>query len=335
MATAFIQLPLARIKLHSERLFVLAPPEPGQPDALLQQLPLAEIDCLIIAEQVQITSQAVGALLRRNAAIHYLDAHGGLLGSCLPPTPPDGQTRLAQYRLAGDPAFGLLIARRTVEAKIYNQIRVLQRAQANRDPDQPAAPSALPALLEQAGRALDLPSLLGCEGAAAAEFFLRWAAFLPAAFPFEHRSTRPPHNAVNACLSFGSTFIYHELVTRLSLAGLDPALGHLHASTDGRCALALDLMEPFRPAVSEALTLRLLAQGILGTEDFQPHEGGVYLSAEGRKKWVLHYERRLEREFLSEHAGHRTTLRQQLAQAAAAYKHALAEPESFRPFRVN
>ncbi|MGB7748380.1 MAG: CRISPR-associated endonuclease Cas1 [Verrucomicrobiia bacterium] len=335
MPTAFIQLPLARIKLHSERLLVLAPPEPGQPDTLLQQIPLAEVDSLIVTEQVQITSQAVGALLRRNAVIHYLTAHGRLLGSCLPPTPPDGRTRLSQYRRAQDADFSLSIARRVVESKIYNQIRVLQRAQTNREGQPSNVLSQLSALLDQAGRAKDVPSLLGCEGAAAAEYFRIWSAFLPSTFPFEHRSTRPPHNAVNACLSFGSTLIYHELVTRIYLAGLDPALGHLHTSTDDRCALALDLMEPFRPAISEALTLRLFTQGILAQEDFEPQEGGVYLSADGRKKWLLQYERRMEREFMSEFAGHRTTLRRQLDQIVAEYKRGLADPETFRPFRVN
>ena len=123
--------------------------------------------------------------------------------------------------------------------------------------------------------------------------------------------------------------------TRVHLAGLDPALGHLHASTDDRCALALDLMEPFRPAVSEALTLRLFTQAILAQEDFEPHEGGVYLAADGRKKWLLHYERRMEREFMSEFAEHRTTLRRQLDQIVAEYKRGLDDPESFRPFRVN
>jgi hypothetical protein len=43
----------------------------------------------------------------------------------------------------------------------------------------------------------------------------------------------------------------------------------------------------------------------------------------------------MEREFMSEFAGHRTTLRQQFAETAASYKRGLVEPELFRPFRVN
>jgi hypothetical protein len=38
---------------------------------------------------------------------------------------------------------------------------------------------------------------------------------------------------------------------------------------------------------------------------------------------------------LSEFAGHRTTLRRQLDQIVAEYKRGLADPETFRPFRVN
>jgi hypothetical protein len=102
-------------------------------------------------------------------------------------------------------------------------------------------------------RSETLDELRGYEGAATARYFSAWARFLPGEFPFERRSTRPPLNPVNACISFGSTLLYNEFAALCHARGLDPALGLLHATEDGRWSLPLDLLEPFRPALVEAL----------------------------------------------------------------------------------
>ena len=125
------------------------------------------------------------------------------------------------------------------------------------------------------------------------------------------------------------------MVAFIHAHGLDPSLGLLHATEDGRWSLALDLMEPFRPVLVEALALDLFSHQILNGKHFEPKNGGVYLNEEGRKKFILQYERRMERQFLSEAAGHRTTLRQQLENQAVGFKAALDKPEAFEPFLIN
>lgn len=97
-------------------------------------------------------------------------------------------------------------------------------------------------------------------------------------------------------------------------------------------------MEPFRPAVVDGLVLRLFSHAMLGAADFEPHEEGIYLAATGRRTFIQQWETRLEREFYSEHAAHRTTLRQQLREAALAWKRAILDDtpaDAFRPFRLN
>jgi CRISPR-associated protein Cas1 len=129
--------------------------------------------------------------------------------------------------------------------------------------------------------------------------------------------------------------LYHEMTAAIHSAGLDPGLGAYHVTEDGRWSLALDLIEPFRPVIVEPLALDLFSRGILGAGHFEPREGGVYLNAEGRPKLVLQYEKRLEREFMSEHRGHRTTLRRQLLAIARDFKSALDAPDFFSPFLMN
>jgi CRISPR-associated protein Cas1 len=261
-----------------------------------------------------------------------------------------------------DPVFARGISAKIVSAKIYNQRRTLQRMAASRRSDSAEAvdSEALEPVDTQvenppATSARDLSSTLGWmessfipirnsdsvdeirgyEGATTARYFSAWAQFLPGAFPFERRSTRPPKNAVNACISFGATLIYNEMVAFLHAHGLDPSLGCLHTPENGRWSLALDLIEPFRPVLVEALALDLFSHKVLNLCHFDHRDGGVFLNTEGRRKFFLQYERRMERHFMSEAVGHRTTLRQQLENQSLLYKAALKDPSGFEPFLMN
>jgi CRISPR-associated protein Cas1 len=346
MPTAAILQPDARIRLDREKLDVIGREEGSQDETLLREIPLRDLDRMILSENVQITSQALGALLRREIPVAWLDGSGRYLGGFVPPTPAHGAARLLQYQRTLDPAFALQMAGRLITAKIYNQRRVLQRLQGSRKPDaaEPESRTArtvrealafLDDLFSGLRHAANLDELRGYEGASTARYFSAWASFLPAAFPFERRSTRPPKNAVNACISFGATLLYNEIVAACNARGLDPALGTLHLTEDGRWSLALDLIEPFRPVVVEALALDCFSHQILNTTHFEPKEGGIYLNDAGRRKFLMQYERRMERQFMSEYAGHRTTLRAVIEDQVLQFKASFEDPSRFEPFLMN
>lgn len=340
MPTACIHHPGSKIALESERLVVSYTDDDGHTQH--RDIPLRDLERLILAEAASITTPALAEALRRGIPVSLVDFHGRFLGAFLPATPDHGASRLRHYQRALDPEFQLTIARKLIVAKIYNQRRLVQRVAANRRAEEidvsPGVTSALDVLdrsMSQAGVADSLDSLRGHEGLAAARYFSAWASLLPAAFPFERRSTRPPLNPVNAVLSFTSTLIYHEMHSYIHAHGMDPALGLLHTTENGRWSLALDLMEPFRPVVAEALTLDLFSHKMLGPSHFEPAHGGIYLTKDGRAKLILQYEKRMDRQFMSESVGHRTTLRQQLENQATLLKSALDDPATFEPFLMN
>jgi CRISPR-associated protein Cas1 len=75
-------------------------------------------------------------------------------------------------------------------------------------------------------------------------------------------------------------------------AGLDPQLGFLHALRPGRAALALDLLEEFRP-MADRLALTLINRGQVSAGDFALREGGaVLLEGDARKAVVVAYQER-------------------------------------------
>ena len=346
MPSACVQTPGAKVSLESERLVVVLPePEDGEAGDLRREIPLRDLERMVLGERVSVTTPALVEMLRREIPVCLMDGRGHYIGSFQPAAPDHGAARLRQYQCALDAGFALKTAGRIVVSKIYNQRRVLQRVAAGRRSntiDRGPVPDGfdtslalMDSMMQKAGTCASLDELRGCEGAASAHYFSLWAQLLPDAFPFERRSTRPPLNPVNACISFSATLLYHEMVSFLHARGLDPALGFLHATENGRWSLALDLMEPFRPVVAEALTLDLFSRRILNEKHFEPANGGTYLNREGRAKLILQYEKRMDRQFMSECVGHRTTLRTQLDQQALLLKAALDTPDRFEPFLVN
>ncbi len=334
MPSLVITTPGTRVSLVSERLRIELPPNGTQPPP--RDLPLADIERVVVSETCSLTTPALAELLRRDLPVAITDSCGRILGLAQPPA-PHRASRLAHYRAAGDAATSLALAVLFVEAKILNSRRVLQRLAANREPA--GIQTALRTLQTAAATAVRTPNLdalRGCEGSAAATYFEAYGAFFPPTAPFERRSRRPPHNPPNAILSYAYTLLAAEAEACLHAAGLDPALGFLHEPADRRPSLALDLLEPFRAPVADAMALDLLSHGTLQPQPhFERRDGGVYLNTDGRRRFFVAYERRMDREFTSEQHGRRTTLRRELESQALALRTALVDGEPFTPFLMN
>lgn len=335
MPAAYVETDYAWVRLRSERLAVYSSRDKDPSNDLLQEIPLLGLERLCVQEHVQITTEALCALFKAGVPVHYVDWKGDCLGTALATSPAEAAARLEQYRRSLDPAFTLIQSHAIVAAKIQNQLRLVQRLNSNRPRWQPSDWDPLAQMIGKAESAPDLDILRGVEGRAAAVHYQLCAPFLPEDFPIEHRSARPPHNAFNACLSYASVLLYHYVVATVHTRGLDPGLGLLHSTENGRWALALDLMEPFRPALCDALAIRLFTHRILGAGDFEARDGGVYLNNKGRKELIQHHERRMDRMFLSEQAGHRTSLRQAITDQTLSFKAAISNGASFKPFRLN
>ncbi|MDP3617368.1 MAG: CRISPR-associated endonuclease Cas1, partial [Rhodoferax sp.] len=209
--------------------------------------------------------------------------------------------RQAQFARISDAAFTLDMARACVAGKIKNTRQVLQRgAREAKVEDEAKVLARLADDLAAALRALpdvnDLDSLRGVEGAAARQYFtglnLLVRADQRSAFSMDGRTRRPPRDRFNAMLSFLYSMWMNDCRSALEAAGLDPQVGFLHALRPGRAALALDLMEEFRPW-ADRLALTLINRGQLAADDFVLREGGgVQLEPAARKAVVVAYQER-------------------------------------------
>ena len=76
--------------------------------------------------------------------------------------------------------------------------------------------------------------------------------------------------------------------------GLDPYLGFYHQVKPGKPALALDLMEPFRPLIAESVVLTAINNRMVIPEHFIVAGKSVVLSDAGRKGFLMAYEQRMD-----------------------------------------
>ena len=187
-------------------------------------------------------------------------------------------------------------------------------------------------------RAETMEQLLGHEGAGSRTYFeslpdmVKGPREILARFAFDSRTRRPPRDRMNALLSFLYSMLARELTHVAWTVGLDPYLGFLHAPRYGRPALALDLMEPFRPLVADSVALTLINNGELQPADFVERMGAVNLTREGRAKVLLAVERRLAHEVTHPAFGYRISYRRVFeVEARLLSRHLLGELPSYEP----
>ena len=128
-------------------------------------------------------------------------------------------------------------------------------------------------------------------------------------WPFEGRVKRPPTDAVNALLSFGYSLLTNKVASAVQLVGFDHFVGYLHSSFYGRPALALDLVEEFRPIIVDSVVLTLLNHRSLAPNDFVVELGAYRLKDEPRKIFFTQFEERLNEEVIHPLFGYKATYR--------------------------
>ncbi len=233
----------------------------------------------------------------------------------------------AQLEIAGTDR-GLAIARQIVEAKIAKQCvllkRFARRAHAEWLPDTVAELDATEALVANASSQSEL---MGVEGFAARSYYEALGRLMPEGLVFAGRSRQPPRDVVNAALSFGYTILQGECVTAALAAGLDPAVGLLHAQKDRRASLSLDLMEEFRPLIVDQVVMQLARSSSLRTHHGREESGkrGVLLTREGKERLLDAYERRMQEHTAGALAGFEGSWRRHLYRQAQRLRMAIQD----------
>jgi CRISPR-associated protein Cas1 len=338
------------VKIEGEALRVQFPSDRASKQVgKVVRVPLAKVEQVMVLGDITLTTPALHALLERRIAVHYLSAHGRSYGALTADWGKNSGVRLAQYALFGDPARRFAVARQCVAGKLLNMRTTLLRYARSRDDSaalQEAAGSIrtclraiarlpAPAQVDPSDRMHGLGPLLGLEGSASAAYYGVFGALLKGEWGFAGRVKRPPTDPINALLSFGYTVVTNQIVSLVHAVGLDPGLGVLHQPGFGKPALALDLIEAFRPIIVDSVVITMVNTSQIAPQDLDAEVGAYRLKDDARKAFLEKLEARLSERVQHPVFGYQTSYRRCIElQARLFAKYALGEIPKFVPFTV-
>ena len=319
---------LERGKLRKSKGEVVVENKKGR---LVQNARLQDISAIILFGKATVTTPLLHECAKREIPVHYHDPDGWFQGSFRPVGGHNVMARIRQYQCAMDLPTCLEIVRGIVSTKIHNQRTLLMRNTTDIAPD---IPKQLMELKRKAKQALSIDSLRGIEGQAARVYFQHFDHMLQTeepTFSFKGRHRRPPTDPVNALLSFGYACLYREMTDAIYQVGLDAHLGFLHVPTSGRAALALDLMEDFRPILVDMMVVSLLNRNHLSPEDFTQEGRAVLLGPKAKALFLKHFHNRLNREIKHAQLGVRMSYRRALQTQVQLLVQAMNQMDVFYP----
>ena len=281
----------------------------------VDEVRLMDVHHVALFGNIQLTTQAIQALCDAEIPITYFSGGGWFYGITRGHGLKNVFLRIEQFRKTQDTSFAIQIARQIVSGKIRNHRTLLMR---NHSESPTAVTNRLRGAASDALAAGSLEELLGIEGAAAAAYFEQFGGMLkvgeadddelPGAdstefrsdpstrkmtFDFTGRHRRPPTDPVNALLSLAYSVLAKDCTIAALAVGFDPYVGFYHQPRFGRPALALDLMEEFRPLVAESVVLSAINNRVVTMDDFVRAGQAVNLTPVGRKKFFQTYEQRM------------------------------------------
>ncbi len=295
-----------RLRRHRHSL-VIERTDPETPDGppLRLPVPVEQVEAIYAFREIDLNSKLVGLLARHGVLLHFFDYYGHYTATLYPRAAQiSGRVHVLQAAHYLRPRRRLRLARALARAALANMRRVL-RYYRNRLPEDAQTPLDEAARLlrehrDRLSEAADVGEIFGLEGAARAAYYQAWNA-LPGLgdgpFRFTRRTRRPPQDPLNALISFGNTLCYALVLQKIYQTALDPAIAYLHEPGDRRFSLALDLSELFKPLLVDRTILTMVRSGRIRERHFKPHNGGVYLDETGRRRFLEHWDRRLQRTF--------------------------------------
>lgn len=258
----------------------------------LAEVRVHELSEVSLFGSIQISTQALHALMDEAIPILYFTMGGYFLGCTMVPDQRRSYLKAVQFQRSQEPDLCRRIASVLVTNKIRNCRTMLRRNA--RDIEQSVL-DEMADLAEKSAGAPEIETLLGIEGRAGRLYFDSFSRMLGEAVPFiiESRNRRPPKDPVNAVLGYSYGILVKDLAVALLSVGFEPSHGFYHRPRPGRPALALDLMEPFRPLIADSAVITAFNKGILSNKDFMTAGDFCNLTPAGRRSFIRTYESRI------------------------------------------
>ena len=225
---------------HKNRQLVISFPDKEKED---RTVPIEDIGVVVLEnQQITISHGCIAALVQNNVALISCDASHMPTGLILPLDGGNTQAERFRYQIEASVPLRKQLWQQTIQQKIYNQAKVLERL-------------GIDAInMHRWSKSVKSGDPDNYEGRAAAYY---WQNIFGEYMDFNrNRAGEPPNNLLN----YGYAILRAIVARSLVSSGLLPTLGIFHRNKYNAYCLADDIMEPYRPFV-DLIVYDIVAEG--------------------------------------------------------------------------
>lgn len=299
-------------------------------------IPVEVIDNLNIYGDVTISTSVLKTLTEKNIRLSVVNKYGDLLGYFIPDGyVKDSKTMLKQSLLYENLEKRLSIAKQMEIAGIHNMrsnVRYYNKKQNLQELK--LVIGELDSCIEMTKNGKTIEELMLIEARARQKYYMTFNYILKVpGFEYVKRSKRPPEDAINAMISFGNTLLYNMFMQNIWKTSLDPRVGIIHAANRRSHSLNLDFADIFKPIIVDRVIFTLInLHQIKSDEDFeQSNNGGIYLSKNGKKKFLEEFEEKLNSTQTID--GKMITYKKLMEQEVSHYQKMILNDERYKPYK--
>lgn len=296
-------------------------------------IPIESVADMFVFGSLDANSALYNFMGKHQVSVHFFDYYEHYTGSFYP----------KEYLLAGkmvvnqvghyaDARRRIALARKFIDGAAFNMLKNLRYYQ-KRDRELETSITAIENLMATAAQATAVDELMGIEGNIRQHYYNAFDAILTD-FAMEARSKQPPHNEVNALISFGNMMCYALCLSQLYHTQLNPTISFLHEPGARRYSLALDMAEIFKPILVDRTIFRVLNKKEVKPSDFSIELNRCLLKESGKKIFVRAWEERLnetiQHRVLKKHVSYKHLVKLECYKLS---KHVLGM-EDYKPFKI-
>ncbi len=266
-------------------------------DKKVRSLPIEKLSHIVLLGETRLNSRLLTLCGKHNVRLSVFDYYGYCKGVFEPMDKnPAGKVKLKQAALLLDDRQRMAVAREIVRGAVHNMLANLRYYQYRGKSELKAVVQVMRAQSKGIDKAKNTEELMGYEGLLHAEYYAAWK-LIDKRLDFGKRVRRPPNNPINCLISFLNQMVYTVVRHEISKTHLEETFSLLHTPGYGRASLSLDLAEPFKPLLSDALIFKLIKQNRLNDNWFEQQDQVCLLSEVGRRHIAEQFAIRLEESY--------------------------------------
>jgi len=253
-------------------------------------LPVEQVDTIHLFGEIDINTKLINYIQRFGIILNFYNYYGYYSGSFIPrESNVSGFTVVNQSKHYLDFDKRMYMAMCFVDCAAHNILRNLRRHKDNIE--------EIIGVIEHEKNNItntnNIYELMGVEGRIRKNYYKCFNSFLREDFRFDKRTKRPPEDPINALISFGNSMMYTTVLGEIYKTQLNPTISYLHEPSTKRFSLCLDIAEIFKPLIIDTLIFSMINNRQITIKDFDSNEGICYLNENGKKKFVMEYDKKL------------------------------------------